>query len=308
MITAFGRAFLSCWHPRVLLWSVLPVLLAAVAVAVLGRLYWEPALDGVRNAIDSFELSNLALRWLDEVGGRSLRTLLAPMVVVALSVPAVLLLSLLLVALLAVPALSQHVLRSRWPSLQLLRGASVVRTWAWTLGCAAVALLALVLSVPLWLVPPLVLLVPPLIWGWLIGRVMGYGVLATPASRQERRLLLQRHRWALWGMGLVCGYIASLPSLLWAAGTPVLIAAPLLAPVLAWVYAAVCVFAALWYAHFLLPRLQALRALAVPPGVPSAPGAAEPSTAPLVVPPLLAPTPPFPLPPPSLVLPSSKEP
>ena len=242
-----------------LLWSVLPVLLAAVGVAFLGRLYWEPALDGVRNTIDSFELSSLVLRWLDEVGGRSLRSLVAPMVVVALSVPAVLLVSLLLVVLLAVPALSRHVQRSSLPGLQLLRGASLVRLWAWTLGCAAVALLALLLSVPLWLVPPLVLLVPPLIWGWLIGRVMGYGVLAAPASMHERRLLLQRHRWALWWMGLVCGYIASLPSLLWAAGTPALLAAPLLAPLLAWVYTAVFVFAALWFAHFLLPRLQALR-------------------------------------------------
>lgn len=301
MITAFGRAFLSCWHPRVLLWSVLPVLLAAVGVAVLGRLYWEPALDGVRNTIDSFELSSAALRWLDELGGRSLRTLLAPMVVVALSVPAVLLLSLLLVALLSVPALSRHVLRGGYPGLQILHGASVLRVWAWTLGCAAVALLALVLSVPLWLVPPLVLLVPPLIWGWLIGRVMGYGVLAAPASRQERRLLLQRHRWALWGMGLVCGYIASLPSLLWAAGTPALIAAPLLAPVLAWVYTAVFVFAALWFAHYLLPRLQALR-------VQVTPGAAEPLAAPLSLALLATASPPPPNPPPTLVLPSRNEP
>ena len=45
---------------------------------------------------------------------------------------------------------------------------------------------------PLWFVPPLVLIVPPLIWGWLTYRVMGFDVLAEHASREERRQLHAR--------------------------------------------------------------------------------------------------------------------
>ena len=53
----------------------------------------------------------------------------------------------------------------------------------------AAALLALVLSLPLWLVPPLVLILPPLIWGWLTSRVLAYTAVAGHASLVERRLL-----------------------------------------------------------------------------------------------------------------------
>ena len=259
MAEAFWRACLTCWHPRVLLWTLLPLLLAVALVGGLGWFYWEPALDGVREGIDSFEPSQQLLRWMDELGGRHLRTLVAPIVVVGLSMPLVLLVTFMLVALLAAPALARHVGHVRCAGLLMLQGTGRARLWAWTVLCSLVALVALALSVPLWLVPPLVLVLPPLIWGWLATRVLPYAALAGCASKSERRLLLHRHRWALWAIGLVCGCIASLPSLVWVAGAPALVAAPLLAPVMAWLYTAVFVFAACWFSHYLLPRLQALR-------------------------------------------------
>ncbi len=260
MAEAFWRACLSCFHPRALLWGLLPLLLVVGVVGALGWWFWEPALDAVRDGIDQYPLSQQVLRWMDDLGGRHLRTLVAPIVVVALSMPVVLLFVLVMVALIAAPALARHVGKRRCAGLQLQRGAGKWRVWTWTLLCALVALVALALSVPLWLVPPLVLLLPPLIWGWLITRVLAYTVLAEHASTVERRLLLHRHRWALWSMGLVCGCIASLPSLVWVAGTPALVVAPVLAPVMAWLYTAVFVFATCWFAHYLLPRLQVQRA------------------------------------------------
>jgi hypothetical protein len=270
MAEAFWRACLTCLHPYALLWSLMPLLLAVSLVAGLGWWYWEPALDAVQDGIEQFELSQQVLGWLDGVGGRQLRTLVAPMVVVALTGPVVLLVALLLVSLLAAPALARHVAQRRCEGLQCLRGTSTLRVWTWAGLCAGVALLALVLSVPLWLVPPLVLVLPPLIWGWLISRVLAYTALARHASTAERRWLLHHHRGALWCMGLLCGCVASLPSLVWLAGTPALVAAPLLAPLMAWFYILVFVFAACWYAQFLLPRLQTLRS--APPAAGLVPG------------------------------------
>ena len=270
MAEAFWRACLTCWHPRVLLWTLLPLLLAMALVAGLGWFFWESALDGVRHGIDSFQPSQQLLRWMDDLGGRQLRTLVAPIVVVGLSMPLVLLVTFGLVALLAAPALARHVGRTRCAGLQMGQGASRARVWIWTLLCCAVALVALALSVPLWLVPPLVLLLPPLIWGWLATRVLAFTALAAYASRAERHLLLHHHRWALWAIGLVCGCIASLPSLVWVAGAPALVAAPLLAPLMAWLYTAVFVFAACWFSHFLLPRLQVLRSQALGAQAPAA--------------------------------------
>ena len=50
----------------------------------------------------------------------------------------------------------------------------------------------MLVSVPFWLIPPVVLIVPPLIWGWLTYRVMSYDMLAEHASKDERRELVAR--------------------------------------------------------------------------------------------------------------------
>ena len=122
---------------------------------------------------------------------------------------------------------------------------------------AAVA--ALVLSIPLWFVPPLVMVLPPLIWGWLTCRVFAYDVLAAHASAGERRWLLKRCRWPLLAIGVACGYLGALPSLLWAASAATLIFAPLLVVVSVWLYTLVFAFAACWFAHYALAELERLR-------------------------------------------------
>jgi hypothetical protein len=92
--------------------------------------------------------------------------------------------------------------------------------------------------------------------------------------------------------------VASLP---WAAGALALVFAPLLAVVAIVLYALVFVFAGLWFAHYLLAALQALRAapvqavddrdLSPPVAVPAAglPAPAADPPAPAVDPPLRLP-------------------
>ncbi len=282
VLTAFWRACATCLHPRVLLWSMLPLLLAAGLVGLTGWAFWEPALDAVRAGLNAWSLSDAVFRWLHSVGAPQLRAMVAPMVVVALSVPVVLVLTLLLVAALATPAVVRLVARQRYPELQARKGARWVQGVLWSILCTAAALLALVLSIPLWLVPPLVVVLPPLIWGWLTCRVLSFDVLAQHASAPERRIILRGQRWRLLAMGVACGYLGALPSLIWAAGSAALILAPLLALVAVWLYTVVFVFAACWFAHFCLAELQRLRLASASASV-SAPIAAS-VTAPVAAP------------------------
>ena len=282
MFDSFWRALLTCMNPRVLLWSLLPLFVAGASVAVLGWAYWEPALDAVRSALDGWSLSADVYQWLHSVGAPGLRSVVAPMVVVALTVPVVLLGTLLLVAALAAPAVVRLVAARRFPDLQALQGAHWMQGLLWSLACTAAALVALLLSVPLWLVPPLVVVLPPLIWGWLTCRVLSFDVLAQHASAPERRIILRGQRWRLLAMGVACGYLGALPSLIWAAGSAALILAPLLALVAVWLYTVVFVFAACWFAHFCLAELQRLRLASASASV-SAPIAAS-VTAPVAAP------------------------
>ena len=249
---SFWRAVAYCLHPRVLLWSLLPLALAGAAVGGLGWAYWESTVAAVRGALEQTELVAAMLDWLDKIGANGLRAVMAPMIVVALSVPLVVLFTLLLVAVLVTPAVVNTVAARRFPALQRLEGCSWWQALWWSLCCTLAALAALVVSVPLWFVPPLVLVLPPLIWGWLTGRVFAYEALASHASADERRHLLRRRRWPLLAMGVACGVLGAVPSLVWAAGAAALIFAPVLALLSVWLYTIVFAFAACWFTPYML--------------------------------------------------------
>ena len=268
LLDAFWRAVAYCLHPRVILLSILPLLLVGGAAALLGYFFWEDAVTSVRAAMESWQLLAAMFQWLDTVGAGGLRSVLAPLVIVALGVPIVVVLSMLLVAMLMTPALVSLVAKRRFPQLERRHGAGFWQSAAGSLGCTVLALVALVVSLPLWLIPPLVLVLPPLIWGWLTYRVMGFDVLAEHASAEERRTILHEHRWPLLGMGIVAGYLGAAPSLIWAFSALTLIFAPLLIVVAVWLYTLVFAFSALWFAHYALAALQALRGRAAPPGPP----------------------------------------
>ncbi|WP_280152389.1 EI24 domain-containing protein [Piscinibacter sp. XHJ-5] len=260
LFDSFWRAAAYCLHPRVILLSLAPLLLMAAMALALGYFFWEPALDAVSAAIASWELMSTFVDWLDSVGLAGLKAALAPLVVVFVTTPMIVVVSLLVVAALMAPAIVKLVADRRFPSLHRAHGGSLVGGTVAALGATLVALLALVLSIPLWLVPPLVLIVPPLIWGWLTYRVMSYDVLAEHASREERQQVIRRHRHSLFAIGVISGYLGAAPSLVWVSGAMVVVLAPVLVPLAIWIYMLVFAFSALWFAHYALAALQALRA------------------------------------------------
>ncbi|MFO1293606.1 MAG: EI24 domain-containing protein [Rubrivivax sp.] len=256
------RALLYCLHPRVLLWSLAPLALAGGGLALAGWAFWEEAVGGVRALLERAELLNMLLDRLAAHGAAQLRVVLAPLVVVLVAVPLVVLLTLLLVGTFVTPAVVRLVAARRFPALEQRRGAGFVQSLLWTLACTLAALAALLCSLPLWLVPPLALVLPALVWGWLTCRVLAFDALALHASAAERRRLLRRRRWPLLLMGTACGALGALPSLLWAIGTAALVFAPILLVVSVWLYTIVFAFAACWFAHYLLSELARLRAAA----------------------------------------------
>ncbi len=272
LLDAFWRAVAYCLHPKVILLSLAPLAVVGGGVALLGYYYWEPAVDAVRGSLEQWSLLASFFAWLAAVGAGGFQSVFAPLVIVALAIPLCVVASLVLVAWLMTPAMVRLVELRRFPTLERRQGGGFLQGLLWSLGCTLVALAALVASLPLWLIPPLVLVVPPLIWGWLTYRVFSYDVLAVHASRDERRRLMAAHRWPLFGMGVLAGYLGAAPSLLWAMSALTLVFAPVLILVSIWLYTLVFAFSALWFAHYLLAALHELRgteaAAAVAPAEP----------------------------------------
>lgn len=259
LFDSFWRAAVYCMHPRVVVLSLLPLILIGGLALVLSRFYWEPAVGLVSAWLDSFAVLGRFKGWLEGLGFDQAVAYLAPLVVIALVAPLVVVSSLLLVAVLMTPALITLVSRRRFRVLEQKKGGSFFLSMAWSLGSTAMALVALVLSMPLWLVPPLILILPPLIWGWLTYRVMAFDALAEHASRAERVELFRRHRMTLLAMGVICGFLGAAPAIVWASGVLFVAAFFVMIPLAVWIYTLVFAFSSLWFAHFCLAALERLR-------------------------------------------------
>lgn len=259
LLDSFWRATAYCLHPRVMMLSALPLVVMVALTAGLGYFFWDAALEQVRLWLDAFSFTSTLWQWLDDVGMGQLKMVLAPLLVIFAVTPLIVVVSLLAVALLMTPALVSMVAQRRFPQLEARHGASVISSLAWSLGSTLAALLALVVSIPLWVVPPLILVLPPLIWGWLTYRVMAFDALSEHASAHERRILFKRHRLALLGMGILTGFLGAAPSLVWASTILFAAAFVILLPVAIWIYTLVFVFSSLWFSHYCLAALQALR-------------------------------------------------
>jgi hypothetical protein len=259
LIDSFWRAALYCLYPRVMGLSLLPLALIVGLAWLLGYGYWDTAVTSVRAWLDASSWLTVVWRWLEGVGLPDLKTVVAPLLVIFAVTPLVVVGSLLAVSWLMTPSLARMVAERRFAGLQRKRGASWWFSLGWTMLSLLLALGALLLTLPMWLVPPLALVLPALIWGWLTYRVMAVDVLAEFASAPERHVLMARHRMSLLGMGVVTGLMGAAPGLVWASGALFAAAFVILVPLAIWIYTLVFAFSSLWFAHFSLAALHALR-------------------------------------------------
>jgi len=262
---SFWRAAAYCLHPRVIGLSLLPLVISCVLTFVFMFFCWESAVAGVRATLETIQLVPFLQHQLESFGLDGWRAVLAPVIVLAGVIPVVILLSLVLVALCMTPAIVRMVAERRFPLLEKKRGGTLLQSVLASLGATLLALLLLVLSMPLWLIPPLIMVLPPLIWGWLTYRVFSFDVLAEHASKEERRALLREHRLPLLLIGVICGYLGAAPTLIWAFGALAVILAPFLVLLAIWLYTLVFAFSTAWFAHYALAALQAQRAATVAP-------------------------------------------
>lgn len=252
-------------HPKVLAWTLVPLMVSALLTTLVGWLYWDSLVRWIQQSLDSWALLSTLWGWLESWGASGVRAAVAPLLVILVATPLIAITSLFIAAMLMTPALVRLVAQRRFPQLERKRGGSLAASLLWSLASTALALLALLVSTPLWLVPPLLLVLPPLIWGWLTYRVMVFDVLAEHASAHERRVLMRRYRPWLLGIGVITGYLGTAPSLLWASSVVFATAFFVLIPLALWIYTVIFAFSALWFTHYALAALERLRAESIPP-------------------------------------------
>ncbi len=228
-------------------------------MALMAWFFWADAVVSLSQSLAQWSWSSWLLDALSAWSLPHATQWVAGFLLLMVMVPVVVVACLLLVAVFMTPAVIKLVVVRRFSQLEVRHEAPWWSTLAWSLGASVMAVVVLLATLPLWLVPPFGFVLPPLIWGWLTYRVMAFDTLAAHATPEERKALLKTYRMPLLTMGVICGFLGAAPTMIWALSALALVFAPFIVAFSLWVYTLVFAFASLWFAHFLLLALQALR-------------------------------------------------
>ncbi|PUA16553.1 EI24 domain-containing protein [Glaciimonas sp. PCH181] len=260
VIVAFGRALLSQLHFRMLLLTFLPFL---VSVVIWGLGLWlglQPLVDWLQSYLvgsSGMEVAGGALSWL---GLGALKAVIVPWVALWLLLPLMILTALVFVGIFALPVAARHVGGRHYAALEQRKGGTLFGSICISASTFLLFCILWLVTLPLWLIPPLAFVIPALLWGWLTYRVIAYDALSAYADKDELKAILKIHRWPLLVIGIFAGAMGAAPTLLWLGGALWLIVLPFMAAGSIWLYVLVFVFTGLWFEYYCLEALSKYRA------------------------------------------------
>lgn len=240
VVVAFGRGIASQLTPRMLALLVVPFLVAVGSWILSAWFLWDPVTAWFQQVV--FQGDGWMARGYRSVAPYGLGGLSAwipNLFAFLLLVPIAIATALALVAVLAMPVVVRHLGAAGYKDVER-QGSLALAANLWNVARSLVVfVIGYLLTMPLWLVPPLALVIPWLWWGWLTARLMRFDSLVEHASSAEREQLIRSDGRAYMLLGLAVAALNYVPPLF------------LVAPVLS----------ALVFAHYSLARLRDRRLL-----------------------------------------------
>jgi CysZ protein len=203
-------ALANVLHPRMLWLMIWPLVVALGLWGTLAIVFWTQ----MALAIAEWMQQGLAHAPFISTWDFSTATLfLAKVLILVMLVPLIQLTALLILSIFGMPAMVEQVAGRSYPRLERRNGGSFAGSvWNSCVGLLGLAGLGLV-SIPLWVFPPLWPLIPVAILAWVNQRVLRYDALAEHADAAEMRQLFAGRRGALYLMGLILALASYIPLL-----------------------------------------------------------------------------------------------
>ncbi len=212
-LTAFGRAVVSQLHPKMLALLVVPFLLAIVFWVLTAWLIWTPLTGWLQGWMFDGGFMARVDGWAATYGLRGLRDWLAALVALLVVVPVMFATAVVLIAIFAMPIVVRHLGGGPWRDVERLGSMSVVASVWNAVSASLLFVAAYLVSMPLWLIPPLALVLPWLCWSWLTARVMRFDSLVEHASTAERREAIATRRREYYLLALLVTALNYVPPL-----------------------------------------------------------------------------------------------
>ena len=195
-------------HPRMLWLMVWPMLVSLTFWSAVALAFWNRL---------AAALAALFQRWLEPAAGfvrfdfGDATVIAAYVVLFLLIVPLVYLTALFILGIFGMDKMVDYVAQRSFPALERRHGGTLAGSiWNGIAALGGMALLFLV-SLPLWLLPPLWPLIPLAIFTWVNQKLLRYDALAQHADREEMALLFRERRGALLLLGLLLALLAYVP-------------------------------------------------------------------------------------------------
>jgi hypothetical protein len=213
VLRALGGAAVSQLHPRMLGLLVLPMAIAILFWILVAWLVWAPFTRWLGQALLGEGWPAWLVGWAAAAGIGVLAEWLPALIAILIVVPASWVAAIVIVAIFAMPLIMRFVATRHYPSLQRLGTGS---PWPGLVNLlVAIPLFAAgyIATIPLWLIPPLALVLPWLWWGWLTARVMRLDSLVEFADEAECSAVQRNRRWEYMSLGLLVGALNLIPPL-----------------------------------------------------------------------------------------------
>jgi hypothetical protein len=198
----------NLFHPR-MLWLMLWPMLVALAIWGTAALFlWARLAVWLAGLLRPWIEPTLGYVHLD-FGDAAL--IAANVVLFLLFVPLVYLTALFILGVFGMQKMVEHVASRSFPQLERRRGGGTAGSF-WNGVVALAGMLAMfIVSIPLWLLPPLWPLIPLAILSWVNQRLLRYDALAEHADAAEMRRVFEERRGSLYLLGFLLALLAYVP-------------------------------------------------------------------------------------------------
>lgn len=213
--TALARAFTSLMHPRMLALVIVPIIVSLLFWGLAAWFFGGQIVTGIETWLGGFAIYQ---RFATGEPWATITTVLLWILGFILVIPLVLITASLIIGVVSMPMMVKHVAERDYPHVERraaggLRGfAGSVSGSVWNATVALVLLVVFaIVSLPLWLIPPLWPFIIVALFGWFNQRLFRYDALAEHASAEEMRAIFKREGGRMWGLGMILAVIGNVP-------------------------------------------------------------------------------------------------
>jgi hypothetical protein len=208
VLGALGYGLINAFHPRMLWLMVWPMLVSLVIWGVVAVVAW------MRLAMS---LAAILKEWLEPALGfirldfGDATLIAAHVILFLLFVPLVYVTALFILGVFGMQKMVDYVAERSFPQLERRHGGSVAGSIGNGLAALGGMLGLFVLSLPLWLIPPLWPLIPLVVLTWGNQRLLRYDALAEHADNADMARMFGERRTSLYTLGFLLALVAFVP-------------------------------------------------------------------------------------------------